>query len=307
MMLLYPFEESKTMGELALVLRGKFKCCWFLGAGVSKIAGYPLWEELVTDMIGYFQANQDKIKSIEGQRKFQELIMERKSKLVVEGEFKGDPVEVLTILKNCDQELFNERIKKIFNKCEKSQNDQIFEIISRFIKRNKNSVIITTNIDKGLQNCLNLPDEQVTILGANPVKMSTNSKIIYLHGRIDYPDTWVFTESEYTKAYGEPAHVKEFLSKFLKTIDVLIVLGYSFRERDIIRVFSGKEIRIYWITRCEDESNLETRWRILEEDMRLRIKLIPYKPIDDHYLGLCQLLEGLYKKAYPRVEWEERP
>ena len=204
---LYPYEEEQKIRELALALSKDYKHSWFLGAGISKIAGYPLWDELVIDIIYYFQDNEREIKSIEGKNDFHELIIKRKDELIADKKFEGDPVETLTILKNCNEDLFNKRIREIFSECEKNQDNRIFEIIGRFINRDRNSVIITTNIDKGLQNYLNLPDERVTILGANPVKRSSEPKIIYLHGRIDYPDTWVFTEYEYAKAYGEPEHV----------------------------------------------------------------------------------------------------
>ena len=66
-MSLYPFQEIQTLEELASSLRNNYKCCWFLGAGVSKIAGYPLWRELVIDVIGYFGKKQDKIKDLKSQ------------------------------------------------------------------------------------------------------------------------------------------------------------------------------------------------------------------------------------------------
>jgi len=303
-MSLYPSKEIQTLNELTLVLRNNYKCVWFLGSGVSKIAGYPLWRELVIDVIGYFGKKQDKIKTIEGLSDFQTFIVERENELIdkCKGEFKGNAVETLTILKNCDQELFNKRIQEIFNECEKNQDNQIFEIISKFIKRDIDSVIITTNIDKGLQNYMKLFDERVTILGAKPVKISSDPKIIYLHGRIDYPDTWVFTDYEYAQAYNQSEHVKNFLSDFLKNIKVLIVLGYSLSEPEIYREFYNKEINIYWIEKYNTKKLLKSK--MLEK--KVNIKIIPYKGIQNNGKhGLFQVLDYLYNKAY-EIIWEER-
>jgi hypothetical protein len=62
---LEPYEEKRNLGLLISYLkenhkRSSGKVAFFIGAGVSKLAGYPLWKDLVEELMNDFM-NSDRL------------------------------------------------------------------------------------------------------------------------------------------------------------------------------------------------------------------------------------------------------
>ncbi len=291
-MVIYSIEEEINLEKLIDNLkRNKKLCCFWLGAGVSKIAGYPLWEDLIM-----------KLKEIFMQRK----IIEPHILRLLDSPSLKFPQKMQCFKKY--EYLYIDTIKKIFEKVEyilKNKKDKentlgeaIFEVIKKFL--DQEILIITTNIDKSLQEFLSLSDDQISII---PIEhYSRNSKIIYLHGRIDKPESWVFAEEDYAKFYyNNPRKVGEYWEKIFKNYEIFIYIGYSLSEMEIYSQFfteDAKRKKIFWIPGISEENkeNIKNNLIYFKDVLSLNFKTIPY--IIEDKTSLIKLLSEIYHKSF---------
>ena len=153
---------------------------------------------------------------------------------------------------------------------------------------------VTTNIDKGLQEYLGLPDDNVSFYPdfAYPPK-----PITYLHGRINEPKTWIFTEDKYNEGYvGKKASCKKFLVKIFNNYNVLFI-GYGLRERDIKRTIACTERRKthYWLEGYCGRNQDDLRIRSTNLRETYDVILIPYSTDKEGYEALYVVLDSLYQ------------
>ncbi|MBO8140386.1 MAG: SIR2 family protein [Thermosipho sp. (in: Bacteria)] len=286
---LCPLIEKRYLKELVYYLnlyRAKNgKIAFWLGAGISKLLGYPLWEDLINQLIERF--NIEKSQNFEFLKTL-EIISEYKEKKKFSA--------VLEILKNIDENLYEKEIQKNFASAERNseKNIGIFPIVREFIKNG--IIVITTNIDMELQRFLNINDQYISIIPINEIRQL--HKIIYLHGRIDYPNSWVMTETEYASVYdNEPRHCGRFLENFLSQCKVLVIMGYSLSEQEIYRKFLRfkNKPEIFWLQLLENnQKEFENQIIYFNDNLNLNIKPIPYKESK----SLVSLLEYIYNSAY---------
>jgi len=312
--ILYPFQENKDIEELIYYLRkakqGQGNIAFWIGAGVSKLVGYPLWEEFVNQLIQIYQV-----------LNFNNYEYLRKKELIEELKKDREFEKILEIIKSYDKELFERNIQKIFKSVEQNPNKDIsiFNIVSKFVRHRV--IIITTNLDIELENILRknlgINEEQISIVPEDGGG-SLDKYIYYLHGRIDKPDSWVLTETDYAEVYdNEPRVCSKFLEKFLKQLEVLVIMGYSLSEKEIYRKFlkpdkekyqksigsirdykkATSDLKIFWIQLLDTpkkEKEFKEQIFYFSDTLELNIKPIPYRESEK----LTSLLEEIYKKAY---------
>ncbi|MEW6068785.1 MAG: SIR2 family protein [Nitrospirota bacterium] len=258
--------------------------CIFIGAGVSKLAGYKLWAELRNAMIDYFWSKRDGL-SFQNRSIFDYSMCESLKN-------HKDIIETFDYLYSADKNLFNAGIKETFYSDEKVVTNKIYEPLNK-LNNNKN-FFVTTNIDRGLQKYLGLPDESISI---NPIFENPPKLITYLHGRIDREDTWIFTTAQYSKGYsGENAPCMNYIKNIFDNFNVLFI-GYGLREPEITQAISltNKRKTHYWLegSRRNTEDYLKIRSTTLKENFN--IKLIPYCIDDKGDELLCDVIDSLYK------------
>ncbi|OAQ20638.1 SIR2 family protein [Thermosulfurimonas dismutans] len=282
-MFIYSIEEEIHLETLIENLKSnKELCCFWLGAGVSKIAGYPLWEELIM-----------KLKEIFIWRGVVEPHILR----LLDDPYLKFP-QKMQCFKGCHKYLYIDTMKKVFEEVEYMLDKEVFKIIGKFL--NQEILIITTNIDKGLQNTLNLSDDHISII---PIEnCSINSKIIYLHGRIDKPESWVFAEEDYAKFYHNPPRkVRECWEKIFNNYMIFVYIGYSLTEMEIYSQFfneDAKRKKVFWIPGISEKNkeNIKNNIRYFRYVLELDFKTIPY--IVEDKTSLIKLLSEIYDKAF---------
>jgi len=196
--------------------------CIFLGAGVSKLAGYKLWSEICESMVLLFWESRSKLekKSIDFNNSTKEILLSMKDR---------NPKEVLDYLYVKDKKLFEHSIEKMFKEDEKKEETKVYEELAKIVRLGKNYFVLT-NIDTSFQRYYGIQDSDVSI---NPYFSGGLKELNYLHGRLDKKETWVFTTKQYNLNYlDENSRTFKFLVGLFKNHDVLFI-GYSLRDHEI--------------------------------------------------------------------------
>lgn len=276
-----PDFESPEYEDLLLALINGI--CIFIGAGISKLAGYKLWEELRNEMIEYFWKNREQI-SLERRDKIDSSLCKKLRK-------HADIIEAFDYLFITDRNLFRYGIKEIFEANENESSDKIFQSLSKL--RHKRNFFITTNIDRGLQRYLGLIDEFVDIY---PILNNPSKMINYLHGRIDKENTWIFTREQYNSGYlHNTSPCMDFLIRIFENHNVLFI-GYGLREDDIKRVLSLTRTKKshWWLEAFDRDSQDFLKIRSTTLKNNYNITLVPYSIETDGHDALYSVLDNLY-------------
>jgi len=278
----------------------------FLGAGVSKLYGLPLWNELADKMI-------KKLKEIN-------LISYAQEK-ILSGETASDPRKVITICyRICKKEnlqVYTDAISKCFDFDFDSKYKNNFLKVYDKIFSIKARAYLTTNIDLGITcykddflkmsriktyNCT-LPKDKESIkqTGYNIIK---DGNIVYLHGNVENDDTineCIMPLDKYLSFYGEG---DEFVRGLFSNLSgcIIIFIGYSLNEWDVIE-------KIYKISKQRGENeSIELTGYILSPIFSFElakfnlekvyyetfgIKAIPYIIDDEGYEKLFLVLGNL--------------
>jgi NAD-dependent SIR2 family protein deacetylase len=292
---LAPRQEENNFLDLVEYLKRsndeyKRKIAFFIGAGVSKLTGYPLWVDLAKSLKESFCKS--------GTRGINDI--NTVNELFNKGNFK----RVLSFIKAKDKTLYEEEIKKIFNECHQklNKNTEIFEIIAELSKLNV--IIVTTNIDIELTDALENIGSNHKRISIVPIDGYINDKVLYhLHGRIDQPLSWVLTDDDYAKFYSnEPQRCNQFLNELFSSIRVLVFVGYSIEDKVFEKLLSSeyKILDIFWIQlyneKLKNKINIDAKYF----ESILDIKPITYKNEED----LINLMKTLINEVRKPEEKE---
>lgn len=207
----------------------------FAGAGVSKLYGCHLWDEMASNLV----------KSL----KDANIITYAEQDILLKN-VTTDPRKVISIcFEKCktDKKLsvYENAIKSSVQIKDKSKAQDIFQKIFSI----KATVHITTNIDNGLKdyvsavkypgcnikiyNCT-LPDDQERIKQVN-YNVLKDGNVFYLHGNTEYILDCILPVENYLSYYNKN---NDFLAKLFSKIKsmkgIIIFIGYGLNELDII-------------------------------------------------------------------------
>jgi len=246
--------------------------CIFFGAGVSKLAGYPLWNELRDNLVDFFWNNKNKdFKENSGILDFS----------LCEKLKKYNPLSSVDYLYNFDKKLFNTGVRKLFNDFSREINSEIYLSLNKL--NNGKIFFVTTNIDLGFQNYLGLHDEKVSIY---PELNKPPKLITYLHGRLykkwesteeDFEQNkWILTTSQYREGYDtDVPPCKNFLKYIFENFNVIFI-GYGLNEERVLSSIPvGSRKKHFWLEGLKRNNidYLEIQSTTLKN---YNIQLIPY-------------------------------
>lgn len=260
----------------------------FLGAGVSKAAGYPLWQDALTRFA-------NKIATIDTE-KFNQLLSENKYLSAAQLLFNASEHQLNNLIQTefrtgFDTEDARERIPKLF----------------KLLPRLSKSCIVTTNFDRLIEEAFKLKGTPLIdgymhgVQAGNGFVQSLlkgDRCILKLHGDVLQTHSYVFTERQYEDAYGSPINYGNQLPRALRQIYItnsLLFLGCSLSEDRTLELFKeikdGKQFEIpdHFAIICDPENSTQKQ---STEDRLLSIKIRPiwYK-IDDSHSMVTKLVE----------------
>lgn len=275
----------------------------FLGAGVSKFYGCPLWNELAIKMVNKLQ---------------QEHLISYAEEEILSVETTSDPRKVITICYGICKKENSQAYANVISECfnfNREYNDNFHKIYDKIFSINARAYL-TTNIDLGITyykndplkmsqieayNCTLPKDkEKIELAGYNIVK---DGNIIYLHGNVENIEKCIMPLDKYLSFYGDGYNFVQEL--FHKLNDcTLVFIGYSLNEWDVIE-------KIYKISRGQKrETGLTLSGYILSPIYSheltkfnlekiyyetFGIEVIPYIIDNEGYEKLLLVLENLAK------------
>lgn len=209
--------ESKSNVELAFEYREKL--IPFIGSGLSRSLGLPLWGELIESLSKIDGVDISQLRGRPGEK------LEKIRGMVGTARFNSEISHQLSVDQNvCTKTLL-------------------------VLGAAKPARIITTNLDCSLEETLKsfgtLP-RILTKLDDDWLDQYLNSydcpQVLKLHGTIELPESWVLTEEEYEKSYLE----NDLISKiFVHDSFIPIFIGFGFSDPDVEQMLR----RFGWKTR----------------------------------------------------------
>ncbi|MCR5422518.1 MAG: SIR2 family protein [Bacilli bacterium] len=254
----------------------------FLGAGVSKLIGYPLWFELGKKLAD---------RAVE-----KGLISLSEKEILLGGGF--TPMQIVTILtKKFDDNLLGTGKDQVIEELSINVDEdsktalQLAEYLSAY-----NATIVTTNADESLEKQPPLIDRMVL---KNFREYESNKfrkfSIIHLHGSISEPKGMVFTSEEYAKAYNI---IDTFGNKLKDLFDypwTILFIGYGVAEFELLRYFlkfkDDKARRMFMLDGYLAKDRIKYDFDV-EYYKSLGIYLLPYSREKDNYRALLKALRA---------------
>ncbi|MCX5815407.1 MAG: SIR2 family protein [Proteobacteria bacterium] len=216
--------EMEAMQGIADLV--KKECCIFIGAGIPKTLGFPLWSELVQDLIDYVWSKRKIFVKGELTYSIKQALEDsvRKGKLISAITYCRDR------FKSVDQE--EDYQKKIVSclhdevKYSHVKDADVYIEISKLLNK---AAVLQTNLDRSLEKCLSTPTHTNMNL-PNPVSVPC---LIYLHGIVTDPQSWIITRDEYDNYYQRNPRFVDFIQEVFQRFDVLFI-GYSLSDKEIL-------------------------------------------------------------------------
>lgn len=251
----------------------------FIGAGISALYGYPIWNELAKKLLNNCERDGKITKS-------------QKAVLLSEA---YDAMKQVTIACNKydDEKGGVDKVVQILGKEPSKEEHKKINLIARYLAEYR-CPIITTNADLSLDNS---PAFKNGLILSSLKEWNHNCDdlcLIHLHGSITDPENMIFTSQAYASAYR--VRNQEFGKKLLELLDVnktILFIGYGLEEFELIKYFLSdiSELPNRFILKGyldKDELNKEFD----EEYYRtLGIKLIPFSKEKLGYDALIKVLK----------------
>lgn len=195
----------------------------FVGAGVSAIAGLPLWSTLANSLIrsckdlGYI-GEQDC-----------DLILTKIS----------DPKKLISIAfekysSNENMDAYYQKFVESLKPPEKGISEEA-KVIFDFCKKS-NALVLTTNADLLLDDYFE--DELVFNNYSDEVLLPGKAALVKIHGSLNAPNSLVFTSVEYLKRYADP-QFKSFLHSIFSENKTILFIGYGLSEFELLEYTLG--------------------------------------------------------------------
>jgi NAD-dependent SIR2 family protein deacetylase len=194
----------------------------FVGSGLSKLCGLPLWKELSKDLLN-FCASDSKCK-------FTYKEMDEVTRYI------DDERELISIAKNIlakaygSDDVFNQFLyKKLHVKANKKA-EKIQKMLFGLSK-----TIFTTNADDILDKQLNPKNVIYNIEDLVRYKSEIEHQVIHIHGSIKRASSLVFTTQQYLIRYSDESFRSEISKLFSSDSPyVILFIGYGFREMQLL-------------------------------------------------------------------------
>lgn len=268
----------------------------FVGAGISALYGFPLWDSLANDLVDYCY-------------KVGCITNSEKDTILHCGYSSVQKISIATyrLGKNKNgRDIGLDYIVKVLSKKRNKKHLEIAEEIGLLLSK-FNSPIVTTNADLVLDNTKALASrDSFYCLNEKPEDYLKPNSITHIHGSIENPEEMIFTSDAYTRQYLATSPFGKKLQAIFRGKTVLFV-GYGVSEFELIRYFfdEAKDKDEFNFFKLVGYLNKDTFKISLDDDYysKLKIRLLPYCLEKKGYLALIDVL----KEWTSTIEKESTP
>jgi hypothetical protein len=259
-------QNEQNLNELIELIK-EHRVTPFIGAGLSKFAGYPLWKEFLQSI---YNKHKQKIISVIAADEFERKSCAEQAKILKHHLGVGIIEQIL------ENEFSEKKVVDVDNDAS-LQEQSIYLIPDLFT-----GLILTTNFDKLIELVFSRKKSiQINSFSLKDIKkmhdMRNDIWVYKLHGTIDDIDTIILTQDDYKEYYREETECFKELNRQMNGKDILF-LGCSLEEDNEIMPFyeHGKN---YAICDCLKDK-INDKEIILS---RKRIRPILYPPTNNHF------------------------
>ncbi|PIP88757.1 MAG: hypothetical protein COW79_16125, partial [Bdellovibrionales bacterium CG22_combo_CG10-13_8_21_14_all_38_13] len=213
-------DQQKLIAKLHNAIKNSNKpVVFWLGAGIGKWAGYPLWGELADEMHSIYLSQETKYKK------------DRASSLL---KTKSYP-DFFEYCKTINEKAYNNFLNAVLSI---QESGPVFKKFCEILTRIKNPYVITTNVDESLEqrvgNIKVLQKENIELV--RKCISEEESFLLKLHGTVSNVKSLVFTSKEYKELIQDSSYLEELRSIFSSAI--VVFLGYSLQDQYILELIS---------------------------------------------------------------------
>lgn len=278
----------------------KNNCCLFVGAGIPNAIELPLWKEFANHLINFVWKKRHEIKINTISQSMKEELESNVNK--------GNLVSVITycfeLFIGKEKEIIDEVIK-VFNDNNKISKANTNAVYNELIKIFSNSMIVQTNLDKSIESISKYPSFINNSL-PNYVQTMPRPCVIYLHGVITEPNSWILTRDQYISYYQRNSRFTSFIQQLFLNNDVLF-LGYSLSDKELldqIAMIKGNGRK--YIVVFEDKDREKYSNAIFENEIKhYGICVYRYNIEQNGYEEFINFLRDLNSKLRPVTTYKE--
>ena len=269
----------------------------FIGAGISKLCGFPLWNETCNKLIDHCVDKYWLSKEEEEQiRKCSAPIM-----------------KMTECRKHMPKEAFNQFLRDEFGMDVPEKCSENYQRLKKAL-RALSSVIVTTNIDEIFDDlCLDKNRFYSThhIENLRIIK-GGERQIWHIHGSVRDITAIVFTEEQYKERYSDEKVIAAFKRFFDSNNCTVLFVGYGLGDTELLPYFEGdlKNRKNHFFLEGHNKDNDEEFKRKCKICDERGIQVLEYDLEDGGYKQIIKILENLaeymnLESIYPTVRFDD--
>ena len=269
----------------------------FIGAGISKLCGFPLWNETCDKLIDYC-IDQRWLSKEEGEqiRKCSAPIM-----------------KMSQCRRHITEDAFDQFLKGVFGKDVPEEYSDDYQRLKNAL-RALSSVIVTTNIDEIFDDlCLDKNRFYSTHHIENlRIINGRGRQIWHIHGSVRDITAIVFTEEQYKERYSDEKVIAAFKRFFDSNNCTVLFVGYGLGDTELLPYFVGdlKNRKNHFFLEGHNKDNDEEFKKKCKKCDERGIQVLEYDLEDGGYKQIIKILEDLanymnLESIYPTVRFDE--
>lgn len=212
-------DSYAALQELITIKRDHGRIVFWLGAGVSAWAGYPLWEGLTSKMHTRFSRSST---SYDRDAAFEKLASSNFS-------------DVFELMKKSDVQLYFNELGETFKPADLSA---VYSRMLRALEKIRPLQILTTNVDEALEKNLSSTNtvQCSDIERVAKLLHQRESFVCKLHGTSSSLQSMIFATSDYEALVANPTYLDVLRQIFSDS--TVVFIGYGLRDQYLLELLS---------------------------------------------------------------------
>ena len=274
----------------------KNDCCIFVGAGIPNAIGFPLWSKLAEDLIEFTWSERSTFVS----DTFTYSVKQELSECVDRGMLIRAITYCRDLFRNVNRERdYQAKIVDYLhseNKYSLARTNPVYMQVGKLLEK---AIVLQTNLDKSIEEYCRM----TTYINTNLPNTTSMPCLVYLHGIITDPTSWIMTRDEYDKFYQLNTSLTNFVQMIFRQNNVLF-LGYSLSDKEILdQIVKVKGAGKQYILVLEEVERNKSANVVLENELKYYgITVVRYNVEQDGYEAFARFLEKVVSLLTPSVQ-----